>query len=138
MNRAERRSKKKPEKECKTTTTQHHHYTHHITKRKIPFIFNPKRVVNLCLTVFISNKFVNHFLRLSFLFIAAKKKKKKTHGDALFIPAMCSAKCEVHLKEFFFFCFKKCWNIENIQVTFLCRVVMTNEFFLCENALFDQ
>lgn len=28
--------------ECKAATTQHHHYTHHITKRKIPFSFDPE------------------------------------------------------------------------------------------------
>jgi hypothetical protein len=58
--------------ECKAATTKHHHYTHHITKRKIPFIFDPKRVVNLCLTVFIPTNLLIIFLRLSFLFTAAK------------------------------------------------------------------
>lgn len=63
--KCDRRRKRKSQSNSKTSSL---HTSHH-EAAKIPFIFAaaPQRVVNLCLTVFISNKFVNHFLRLSFL-----------------------------------------------------------------------
>lgn len=62
LKRARSTQRKSNNKGTWIAPTKHHHYTHRITKRKS----HSFSLVNLCLTVFISNKFVNHSFLLLF------------------------------------------------------------------------
>lgn len=118
MNRAgekERSSKNK---------TSSLHTSHH--EAKIPFILGQKRAVNQCLTVFISNKFVNHFCAFHLFLLPQKNSRfslSLTHSSiALWMIFLSSVKVLLWSSICIIF-----WCFNSIQSLFECVCVWVLE-----------